>query len=161
MYKKTVIALVGYIKKVIPTLEVFDVNFEFKDPANYASLYILNITPTSPHENNISQSRKDDNTKTFTYKETNYINIRIDFRGDNANENIALFKSSFLKEELTEFLKEAGFDFLELGTMNPINSLRGSKSKFGMTTTLKLISSTFVIDESQIIKDIKLTVSKK
>jgi hypothetical protein len=159
MYKNTMILLVSYIKSIKPDLEVFDATTEFKEPTNYASIYVLNMTPTTPHETLIKQEQLNDDIKAFTYKETNYINVRVDFRGDEASENIALFKSSFLKEVQQELLQEAGFGFLGLGAISPISSLRDSKAKFGMSTTLKLISSSLVVNESQIIKETKLTVS--
>jgi len=159
MYDSTIVTLVSYIKSAIPNLEVFNANFEFKEPDNYSSLYILNITPTAPHENWVKQEQLNDDIKAFTYKETSYINVRVDFRGENASANMAIFKSSFVKEIQKELLKEAGFGYLGLTAISPLNSLRDSKSKFGMTTTLKLISSSLVVDESQIIKETELTVS--
>lgn len=159
MYKDTIIALLAYIKSVVPNLEVFDAIHSFKEPDNYASLYILNITPTTPHEHFTSTSIKDADTKNFHYKETDYINIRVDFRGVNCYENMASFKSSFLKEIQRELLKEAGFGYLGLSAINPITSLRDSRTKQGMTTTLKLIGSSLVTDESQIIKDFNINVS--
>jgi len=160
MYKNTMIFLVSYIKSIINDLEVYDATIEFKEPENYASIYITSIKPTTPFENWIDSAAKNANIKTFTYKETNYINIRVDFRGDKANENIALFKSSFLKEVQQELLKRAGFGYLGLGNINPISSLRDSKTKRGMTVTLKLIGYNTVVDESQIVKETKITVSK-
>jgi hypothetical protein len=160
MYKNTMILLVSYIKSIKPDLEVFDATTEFKEPENYASIYITSITPTTPHENWIDSAVKNDDIKTFTYKETNYINIRVDFRGDEASENMALFKSSFLKEVQQELLQEAGFGFLGLGAISPISSLRDSKIKQGMTVTLKLVVSNIVVDESQLVKETKITVSK-
>lgn len=160
MYKNTMIFLVSYIKSIINDLEVYDATTEFKEPENYASIYIISITPTTPFENLTGSAAKDDDTKTFTYKETSYINIRVDFRGDEANENIAIFKSSFLNEVQKELLKEAGFGYLGLSPMSPINSLRDSKMKQGMTVSLKLISSEIVIDESQIVKQTEISVSK-
>lgn len=159
MYKDTIIALSAYIKSVIPNLEVFDATHSFKEHDNYASLYIVNITPTTPNENFVSTSIKDADTKEFHYKETNYISIRVDFRGTNSYVSMASFKSSFLKEAQRELLREAGFGYLGLSAINPITSLRDSKTKQGMTTTLKLIGSSLVTDESQIIKDFNINVS--
>jgi len=160
MYKNTMILLVSYIKSIKPDLEVFDATTEFKEPENYASIYITSITPTTPYENWIDSNTKDDDTKTFTYKETSYINIRVDFRGDEASENMALFKSSFVREIQQALLQEAGFGYLGLSPISPINSLRDSKVKQGMTVSLKLISSEIVVDESQIVKQTEITVSK-
>ncbi len=160
MYKKTMILLVSYIKSIKADLEVYDATTEFKEPENYASIYITSITPTTPYENWIDSNTKDDDTKTFTYKETSYINIRVDFRGDEASENMALFKSSFAREKQQALLQEAGFGYLGLSPISPINSLRDSKMKQGMTVSLKLISSEIVVDESQIVKQTEITVSK-
>ncbi|MBL1293360.1 MAG: hypothetical protein COB61_005765 [Thiotrichales bacterium] len=161
MYKLAPLLMVSYIKSIDAALEVFDATKTFKEPSDYASFYILNVTPVSPHENLVDETgvNEIDHTKQFTYKETSYLMIRVDFRGDNCSDNMALFKSSFLLEAQRELLKEAGFGFLGLSPVQPINSLRDSKAKYGLTTTLKLIGSILVTDESPIIDDIVIDVS--
>lgn len=161
MYKSVITTMSAYIKSVVPNLEVFDATHSFKEPSDYASLYVLNITPISPHETFLSTSIKDADIKNFHYRQSSYINVRIDFRGDNCYENIASFNSSFLKEIQRELLKEAGFGYLGLSALNPITSLRDAKQKQGMTTTLKLLGSSLVTDESQIIKEFNITVSNQ
>lgn len=160
MYKKTMIYLVAHIKNIIPSLEVFDANQDFKEPDNYASISILNLQASSPHENLIETYKNvnDATLKSFNYKETNYINVRVDFRGDKCHENIASFRSSFLLQSTRELLKEAGFGFLGFGVTNNISSLRDTKARLGMTTTLKLISSNTVVDDIQIIGNITVDV---
>ncbi len=159
MYDKTIKTLVSYIKLAINGLEVFDSQFEFKEPDNYSSIFILNIIPVSPHENCLGQEQLNENIKLFKYKETNYINAKINFRGENASENMSFFKNSFVKETQQELLKKNEFGYLGLTSISPLISLRDSKSKFGMTSTLKLIGSKLITDESQIIRETKVNVS--
>lgn len=163
MYDTTANMIVAFIKLTLPNLEVFDATEEFKNPSDYASFYIMDIKPTSPHENLVDQTQVNAqaHTKKFIYKETSKLNIKVDFRGDNASANIASFKSSFLSDDKRIFLKEAGFGFLGLSTVQPINSLRESKAKLGFTTNLKLLSSLATTDESPIIDTISIKVSNK
>lgn len=160
MYKIAVTTLVSYIKNIFPDLAVFDANYKFNSPDNYALIYILNLKPTTPHENlkNETSINQENQTKVFTFKESTYLDIRIDFRGSSSYENIATFKSSFLKEKNKEFLKEAGFGFFGINGLKPLVSLRDTKAKEGMTITLKLMASNLVTDESQIIKTFDLDV---
>jgi hypothetical protein len=159
MYKKTMIMLIAYLKSINTDLKTFDATIPFREPDNYSSIYIVAITPQSPHENFINQTQKDDDTKVFTYKQTENISVRVDFRGPQCYENMATFKSSFLQEVNQEFLKEAGFSFLGLGSENPITNLRDVKVKQGLSVTMKLNVSYLIEDESPIIKDVNIKVS--
>lgn len=161
MYKKTATAITEYVKNIIENLDVYDATNTFKEPDNYCAFYILNLTPTSPHENFIGSEQLDEDTKAFNYKKTRAINIRVDFRGNDSYTNMATFENSFLQEYFREVLKEAGFGFLGLGAVSPITSLRDVKVKQGLTTTVKLISDDLVVEKSQIIKEIKIKVSNK
>lgn len=67
MYKKTAIALRTYVKNIISTLEVYDASVPFKESDNYCAFYILNLTPTSPHENLIGTEQIDSDTKAFIF----------------------------------------------------------------------------------------------
>lgn len=161
MYKKTATAITAYVKNIIENLEVFDATQTFKEQNNYCAFYILNLTPTSPHENFIGSEQLNEDIKAFNYKKTKYINVRVDFRGNDCYTNMATFENSFLQEDFREVLKEAGFGFLGLGAVSPITSLRDVKVKQGLTTTVKLTSDDLVVEKSQIIKEIKIKVSNK
>lgn len=161
MYKKTTIAMVGYIRNCINNLAVHDATIPFKEEHDYSAIYVLNLTPTSPHENFIGSNQIDENLKAFNYKKTRYINVRVDFRGLNCYTNMATFENSFLQEDYRDFLKEAGFGFLGLSAVSPITSLRDVKVKQGLTITVKLISDDLVIEQSPIIKHIDIKVSNK
>ena len=153
--------MVGYIKNCINNLEVHDATIPFKEEHDYSAIYVLNLTPTSPHENFIGSNQIDENLKAFNYKKTRYINVRVDFRGLNCYTNMATFENSFLQEDYRDFLKEAGFGFLGLSAVSPITSLRDVKVKQGLTITVRLISDDLVIEQSPIIKHIDIKVSNK
>lgn len=161
MYKKTATAITGYVKNIIENLEVYDASKTFKESDNYCAFYILNLTPTSPHENFIGSEQLNEDIKSFKYKKTRYVNVRVDFRGTNCYSNMATFENSFLQEDFREFLKEAGFGFLGLSAVSPISSLRDVKVKQGLTTTVKLISDDLVVEQSPIIKEFDIKVSNK
>lgn len=159
MYKKTAILITSYIKSIIENIEVFDATINFKEPENYSAFYIIGIKPTSPFENFIGSEQINEDEKTFTFKKTKYVTVRVDFRGDDCYSNMESFENSFLQEDSKEFLKEAGFGFLGIGDVSPITSLRDVKVKQGLTTTIKLIRDDLVIDTRQIIKHIDIKVS--
>lgn len=162
MYKDTMIFLISYIKSIagLEALEIFDAQKTFIEPDNYASIFILDMPLISKHDNLISTGENvQNNTKEFRYKQSNYIELRVDFRGSDCHSNLALFNTSFLKDTQREMLKEAGFGFLGLGSQNQIPSLRDIKSRAGVSQTLKLITSNLVVDESQIIDTFDVDVS--
>lgn len=161
MYKKTAIVLKAYVRNIISSLEVYDATMTFKESDNYCAFYILNLTPTSPHENLIGTEQLDENTKVFNYKKTKYINVRVDFRGSNCQDNMNAFENSFLQEDYRNILKDSGFGFLGMSAISPITSLRDVKVKQGLTTTIKLIKNEKVVEQSQIIKIFDVKVSNK
>lgn len=161
MYKKTAIALRTYVKNIISTLEVYDASIPFKESDNYCAFYILNLTPTSPHENLIGTEQIDSDTKAFNYNKAKYINVRVDFRGSNYQENMNSFENFFLQEDKRDILKNSGFGFLGMSAISPITSLRDVKVKQGLSTTIKLIKNEKVVEQSQIIKTFDVKVSNK
>ena len=160
MYKSSFKALRAYIKSII-NISVYDAMEDFKEDDNYSSIYITNITPLTPHSTLKDEylELKEDQTeiKIFEYKEDSYVTARVDFRGSDAIENMAIFKNSFVKDIQKELLKEAGLGYLGFSNYSPIPLLRNVKAKTGMTITLKFFVTESIKDEAQIIKifDIK------
>lgn len=159
MYEKTRIFITSYLKFILPDIESYDSNYEFVDPKDYAAFFI-ELDPSSPFENLVSTGLKDEDTKTFTYRKRRMINIRVDFRGSKCFKNMAVFESSFLLSKNKDFFKTAGFGFFGLSGVTPISTIRGSKTKQGVTSTLKLSGFSLVVDEDQIVKEFEVTAIK-
>ena len=162
MYKSSFKALRAYIKSLI-TIPVYNATEDFKEEDNFCSIYNI-LTPLTAH-NTLKDEYleiKEDQTevKIFEYKENAYLTARVDFRGDKAVENMAIFKNSFLMDMNNELLKEAGLGYLGFSNFSPIPLLRGVKAKTGMTITLKFFITEAVKDEAQIIKIFDIKVSK-
>lgn len=162
MYKASFQALRAYIKSIM-TIPVYNATEDFKEEDNFCSIYNI-LTPVTAHSTLKDEylEIKEDQTevKIFEYKENAYLTARVDFRGDQAVENMALFKNSFLLDSNKELLKEAGLGYLGLSNYSPIPLLRGVKAKTGMTITLKFFVTEAVKDEAQIIKIFDIQVSK-
>lgn len=165
MYNLLKQTIVSYIKSVVDAnFEVFDANKVFIEPQNYASFYLLLVDPNSPHENLIDTHIQNIDLvdyKRFVFSESSIIHLRIDFRGDEAIENMSLFKASFYKEVQQDILNNAGFGYLGLDPVLPISDLRDVQSKDGLTTTLKLSVTEIISDDSQIIQTFDVKVSNK
>lgn len=158
MYDLILSLMVLYIKNIID-IDVFDANKPFIDPDNYASIFLLNIDPISPHSNLVNTYKDEENNrKKFVFNQTKYINIRVDFRGNNASNNMDIFIASFLKERCNDILINSGFGFWGVGLIVPITILKETKAKHGMSTTIKLINTQAIEDDSQIIENFEVIV---
>ncbi len=165
MYSITALFLESFIKAVLEddTFSVYDAKFEFTEPANYASFYILPTPPTSNFSNLDSESvDATGDIKTFKYKETQIITIKVDFRGESCFSNMALFKKSFYKQDFKDLLKDAGFGWFGFASMpEAISNIQGSSVNVGMTATIKLSTVEIILDTSPVIKSFNVTTSIK
>jgi len=159
MYSQTITMMSAYIKNFLD-IDVFDATKTFIDPDSYASIFVLSQDPASQHSNLVDEFNDTQlNEKKFIFNDTQYISVRVDFRGVNAVDNMALFKSSFLKEAQRDIIRNAGFGFMGIGAVTPISTLRDVKAKAGLTTTVKFIITQQVEDSGQIVETTGLTVT--
>ena len=147
-------AVIGIIKFNNPALPVYDANKEFNEVLNYASFNILLSAPTSPFENIQKTFKKSEDEKTFQHLKTDVINIRINFVGEEYEQNLKKFQNALLNDATKENLKSKNIGYLGTSSTMPLAFPRTAKQKEGVTVTVTFSYSEKVNIESQIIKKI-------
>lgn len=160
MENKIALFLEDYVRQVVSdnAFGVFNTKNSFGTYEEYASFYTLppqtvsNFKSIEKAEVNVEKTQK-----TFTYKETLEVLVRVDFHGPNCHDKMKLFKDSFYQDKFNELFNESDFSFMGFHSQPQVKNLvENETTKLGMTSTIKLKAIERIEDSSPMVK--KLTI---
>lgn len=155
--------LIAYIKKVVKdeTYDVFDVKTSFGSYPKYAAFYILPAKQLSSFSSLEKEELNQDKTlKTFTYKDTLEVLVRVDFHGSDCETQMKLFRDSFYQDAFNEIFKNSDFSFKGFFSMpQNKNIVEAENTEFSMTSTIKLQVIEKIEDSSTMVKNLKIKIS--
>ena len=136
------------------TLRVYDATLDFEEPTEYASVYPLAFVPNSPFKTFENAKVLNEEFKTFRYSSLSTIPLRVDFRGQNAYENLHKFKNALHLDAFYLLLKERKTGFNGVGRETLLNTPNTVKNLVGYSVVVTLNVSELFEADYKLIKEI-------